>query len=87
MATIKLSVVLVLMVFVVSCKDHKKSSLPVKNEIVIGKQTISQIKKKLESEGFQTFDYIDGKTKDTILMQQYFIAFLKTGPNRGQSEK
>jgi uncharacterized protein YciI len=41
----------------------------------------------LDSKGFQTFDYIDEKTKDTVLMQQYFIAFLKTGPNRGQTEK
>ena len=32
-------------------------------------------------------DYVDEKTQDTVLMQQYFIAFLKKGPNRSQSQK
>ena len=45
-----------------------------------------QIKEELNSNGFQTFDYVDEKTQDTILMQQYFIAFLKRGPNRLQNE-
>ncbi len=85
MVILKLWVVLVLMVFVVSCKDRKKPSSLVENEIVKGKPSMSQIKKKLESEGFQTFDYIDGKTKETILMQQYFIAFLKKGSVRSES--
>ncbi len=87
MAALKLWGTLVLMAFVVSCKDQKEPLTPKDNGLDVDKPTISQIKKELDLKGFQTFDYIDEKTKDTVLMQQYFIAFLKTGPNRGQSEK
>ena len=41
----------------------------------------------MTQKGFQTFDYVDEKTRDTILMQQYFIAFLKSGPIRSQNEE
>lgn len=51
------------------------------------KKTAKQIKEELTAKGFQTFDYVDEKTKDTILMQQYFIAFLKSGPIRSQNEE
>lgn len=47
----------------------------------------AQLKKELSEKGFQTFDYVDENTGDTLLMQQYFIAFLKSGPNRSQSKK
>ena len=48
--------------------------------------SIASIKKDLQEKGFQVFDYVDEKTGDTIIMQQYFIAFLKSGPNRNQSK-
>ena len=53
------------------------------------KENIStrQLKEELIGQGFQVFDYVDEKTKDTILMQQYFIAFLKRGPIRNQNEE
>ncbi|MDD7884795.1 YciI family protein [Flavivirga sp. 57AJ16] len=51
------------------------------------KKTTKQIKEELTAKGFKTFDYVDEKTQDTVLMQQYFIAFLKTGPIRGQNEE
>ncbi|UNY99958.1 hypothetical protein MQE36_06315 [Zhouia spongiae] len=51
------------------------------------KETIANLKKKLLKEGYQLFDYVDAKTKDTILMQQYFIAFLKKGPQRSQTKE
>jgi len=57
---------------------------------VLEKQIIKskkQIKDELTAKGFQTFDYVDEKTQDTILMQQYFIAFLKSGPIRSQNEE
>jgi len=38
----------------------------------------------LKKDGFRTFDYVDEESGDTIIMQQYFIAFLKKGPNRNQ---
>ena len=49
-------------------------------------KTLKQIKAKLTAKGYQTFDYVDTKTKDTFLMQQYFIAFLKSGPSRSQTK-
>jgi len=50
-------------------------------------KTIKQIKAELTEKGFKTFDYVDKTTKDTVLMQQYFMAFLKSGPIRGQNEE
>jgi len=49
------------------------------------KSVQSQIKD-LKEKGYQIFDYVDEKTKDTVIMQQYFMAFLKSGPNRNQNE-
>lgn len=51
------------------------------------KKSAKQLKEELTTRGFKTFDYVDEKTKDTVLMQQYFIAFLKRGPIRGQNEE
>jgi len=50
------------------------------------KRSVAEVKAELEAEGYQTFDYID-EAGDTIIMQQYYIAFLKAGPNRSQSKK
>ena len=51
------------------------------------KKSVEALKKELDALGYKTFDHIDPETKDTILMQKYFIAFLKTGPIRGQNEE
>jgi len=56
-------------------------------EIVEVKQSVADLKAELTSKGFQIFDYVDTETNDTILMQQYFIAFLKRGPIRNQNEE
>ncbi len=40
----------------------------------------------LKEAGFETFVYEDEATGDSVVMQQYFIAFLKKGPNRSQSK-
>lgn len=49
--------------------------------------TVKALKAALIAKGFKIRDFIDEKTKDTILMQQYFIAFLKRGPIIGQNEE
>ncbi len=54
------------------------------NEIV---QSVADQKEELTDAGYQIFDYIDTKTGDTILMQEYYMAFLKRGPNRSQNEE
>ena len=51
------------------------------------KKTALQLKKELAEKGFKIFDYVDEKTKDTVIMQQYFMAFLKRGSIRGQNEE
>ncbi|GAA4935508.1 hypothetical protein GCM10023314_04780 [Algibacter agarivorans] len=51
------------------------------------KKSTKQIKEELTAKGYKTFDFVNEKTKDTILMQQYFMAFLKKGPIRGQNEE
>ncbi len=57
-----------------SCKNQGK-----KNDVVTESRTIklsiNQIKEKLTSEGYQIFDYVDETSGDTVIMQQYFIAF------------
>lgn len=50
-------------------------------------KSVKKTKEELTSKGFEIFDYVDEKTKDTVLMQQYFIAFLKRGPNRSQDKE
>lgn len=86
-----------------TCKEEPKTSIEdldnneVSEEVKDSVETIiveepevkstKQIKEELSAKGFKTFDYVDEKTKDTVLMQQYFIAFLKTGPIRGQNEE
>lgn len=67
-------------------QDNKELNSTVKTAI---QKTVSteSIKKKLVKDGFQVFDYVDEESGDTILMQQYFIAFLKKGSNRSQNKK
>lgn len=64
----------------------KDSVIPEITEKPLIKST-KQLKKELTAKGFQIFDYVDEKTKDTILMQQYFMAFLKKGIIRNQNEE
>lgn len=70
-------------------KELKDSTLKESKEIVeiIVPKTRKQIKQELTDNGYKTFDFVDEETKDTILMQQYFMAFLKKGPIRGQNEE
>jgi uncharacterized protein YciI len=53
----------------------------------IAPKTMEQIKRELTERGFETFDYVSEKTNDTVLMQKYFIAFLKSGPKWSQSQE
>ncbi|WP_422106471.1 YciI family protein [Winogradskyella sp.] len=90
----RITLVLVVICALMSCKNEDKEvntveaiDEPAENIETIKEQSIAEIKAKLVDEGFQVFDYIDEKTKDTTLMQQYFIAFLKRGPIRNQNEE
>ena len=56
-------------------------------EVLEVKQSVAALKAELKAKGFETFDYIDEKTQDTVIMQKYFMAFLKKGPIRSQNEE
>ena len=72
-------------VMLIGCKQTQQKQ-PVK-EIEEPKISKAELKRELTDKGFQIFDYIDEKTQDTVLMQQYFLAFLKSGPNRSHSKE
>lgn len=67
-----------------ACQEEQK--VPQKIEEVVKEKSIRQINEELMRKGYKTFDFVDEATRDTILMQQYFIAFLKRGPNRSQNQ-
>lgn len=77
------------LILFVSCKEqNQEQTIEKESEVIekISEKSIKDIKDGLTSKGFKIFDYVDEKTKDTILMQQYFIAFLKRGTNRSQNK-
>jgi uncharacterized protein YciI len=69
-----------------ACKQEMAKETPNSEttEIVHPKSIPSHqsIKAELLSRGFEVFDYVDEVSRDTILMQQYFMAFLKRGSVR-----
>lgn len=50
------------------------------------KQSVAALKAQLTADGFQIFDYVDPDSGDTVVMQQYYMAFLKKGPNRSTNK-
>ncbi len=93
-----LIVLLSALFLLVSCNENSQTSIEPLKEVVSEsteenesqinqKQSVKALKKELTENGFQVFDYVDEKTKDTIIMQQYFIAFLKKGLVRNQNEE
>ena len=81
----KKTTLLILILFTFLCCKQEQD-VANKKEVLQEKSTL-QIKQELTDKGFEIFDYVDEKTQDTVLMQQYFIAFLKRGPNRSQSDE
>ncbi len=75
-----------LLLGLLSCRGENKTLIP-HESVPEPKPSTAEIKQKLEYQGYQIFDYIDEKTGDTVLMQQYFMAFLKSGPNKSQSKE
>ncbi|MBD0831129.1 YciI family protein [Aestuariibaculum sediminum] len=92
----RIPLILVTILLIIACKEEVKqvTEETIEEEVdtveVIEKpveKTLADIKADLKAKGFKTFDYVDEKTQDTILMQQYFVAFLKSGPIRSQNEE
>ena len=78
---------LIIVVFMImACKkESAETNKPMPK--ASAEKSVKQLKEELLANGFEIFDYVDQKTNDTILMQQYFVAFLKSGPNRTQSDE
>ena len=84
MATLKTICISICGLIFLSCGSDSKTSLPAETN---QDTSIAKIKEELNVKGYQTFDYVDEESGDTIIMQQYFIAFLKRGSNRPQSKE
>ena len=69
-----------------SCKEEGEHKGDHEDEIHLDsdadEKSMAQQIKELKDEGYEIFDYVDKESGDTIIMQQYFMAFLKRGPNR-----
>ena len=74
---------------VVSCKNEHDHEGKTRTTICIRSCTMTTMRaqpkfqwlnrsKNLRKGGYEIFDYVDEDSGDTIIMQQYFMAFLKT---------
>lgn len=89
MALMKKTIFMLTILFlIIACKTETNDVVEVvEKPIETVEKSTKELKEELTSNGFELFDYIDEKTQDTIIMQKYFIAFLKKGPNRSQPEE
>lgn len=69
---------------IIGCSERSSEAMSdvVKEEVEA--PTVAEQLKVLNDAGYQTFTYVDPDTRDSIVMQQYFMVFLKRGPNRLQ---
>ncbi|ORL44805.1 hypothetical protein IIF7_13402 [Zunongwangia atlantica 22II14-10F7] len=74
---------MILSLIFISCKEDKSTSVKEIKETTNEKNiSAEEMSKQLQEDGFKTFTYKEGDT--TYLMQQYYMVFLKAGPNRDQ---
>lgn len=82
-----LGFILILTVFSCNVEQNKQPDTNNANTGINPLESKQELRRRLETEGYQLFDYVDNKTGDTTLMQQYFIAFLKSGKTRSQTKE
>ena len=73
---------MILSLIFISCHTDKSTSVEEDKEKKEDKISAEEMSKQLQEDGFKSFTYKEGDT--TYLMQQYYMVFLKTGPNRDQ---
>ena len=98
----KLLITVSILICFISCKEESKANLPETKEILSEevidstnvevvkepvKKSAKQLKEELQKKGFQVESYYDDNLQDTVIMQQYFVAFLKRGAIRSQNEE
>ncbi|MEP3208836.1 MAG: YciI family protein [Maribacter sp.] len=81
------SIIIIVALVLTCCQEGEKQKEVITDILHEEVKTVKKLKEELTAKGFEIFDYVDEKTKDTVLMQQYFIAFLKKGPNRSQNKE
>lgn len=81
------SIIIILALVLTCCQEGEKQKEVMADVPEENVKTVKKVKEALTAKGFKIFDYVDEETKDTVLMQQYFIAFLKRGPNRSQNKE
>lgn len=72
-------------VFFIACQEkaeEKPSEVEQVEKDSIETPDVTALEAQLKKEGYQTFSYKAGDT--TYLMQQYYMVFLKSGPDRSQ---
>ena len=72
-------------ILMVSCRNKTETIEQAESNDLTEESTQAMLER-LKDEGFQTWSTVDEKTGDTLVMQQYFMAFLKRGDNRNQSK-
>lgn len=85
--TILRTLILVAGMLAAGCASREEAQNPAGEEPGAPEMSQAELRRELEQRGFQIFDYVDQATGDTVLMQQYFIAFLKRGPVRSQNKE
>ncbi len=86
MVRLQLVPVFLVLLFLISCNSGNGESQEKTAVQHADKVSKALQKESLVTKGYQVFDYVDEKTGDTVIMQQYFIAFLKKGPHRSQTK-
>ena len=82
----KLIYMILSILMISSCSKTKKEAQSNENVSAEKTETVKAQLERLKDEGFETFSYVDEETGDTLVMQQYFMAFLNRGDNRNQSK-
>lgn len=86
METLKKIILFLTAGIILACADNKKEEMKTEVKKDSGVM-IDSIKKDLTGQGYKIFEYKDEKNDTIYLMQQYFIVFLKKGPNRTANKK
>lgn len=78
---------LALLVIFSSCEERTEKlensrGIPGPEKVKAIRMSLDEQEEELKSKGYQTFQYEDEDS--TYLMQQYYMVFLKRGPNRSQ---
>ena len=73
---------------ITSCNQKPGSeTTPQESEFTFEKkQSVADQISGLKKDGYKIFDYVDEETGDTVIMQEYYMAFLNRGPNQNQSK-